>query len=124
MLKSSVTKAMEIGDGDASPAVEMHRPSPGQKWRWKQLCHRQQGQHATHQRCRCALRYAGGGKAPIATLSSRTGVKGEGFGYDPRERAAAGHLKEGPMTGAVPRERGVGGRASQRENDEDSSANS
>ena len=36
-------------------------------------------------------------------MSSRTGVKGEGFGYDPRERAAAGHLKEGPMTGAVPR---------------------
>ena len=40
-------------------------------------------------------------------MSSRTWVKGEGFGYDPRERAAAGHLKEGPLTGAVPRERGV-----------------
>ena len=26
---------------------------------------------------------------------------------NPRGRAAAGHLKEGPLTGAVPRERGV-----------------
>ena len=26
---------------------------------------------------------------------------------NPRECAAAGHLKEGPLTGAVPRERGV-----------------
>ena len=26
---------------------------------------------------------------------------------NPRVRAAAGHLKEGPLTGAVPRERGV-----------------
>ena len=26
---------------------------------------------------------------------------------NPRGRAAAGHLKEGPLTGAAPRERGV-----------------